>query len=1810
LILIKLKLYYLKLGQSVFFFLVIAAALLRTPMAISADDNLWDPRAILFELKAGLPFLTWTGRGPTLDTDYDEIDTFLSGLPKDTIRYLYPVPGDTVRTYRLEFTEDIDVYSAVQELRAIGIVRSVSPDYVLLSEQYAIPNDSYYDDVHHRQRPYLHDQCRWEGGWNFYHSNRNRHDPLNVGVMDSYSSTPRHPEIYFADNSNNFGNIFYAEAEDLNDNRILDCSDIDGVDNDGNGACDDVNGMFFGDPYSQDPIVEITECNIAVSCLANPSFAWLPWIPVNTAGDWYYCTWHGSRIAGIIASHINDGNAEHQKIAGLAGAWVDPSYLTPQGPQPIDPYPGARIVNIGFGTYGRFIDNQWVYANRLSDIIEGINYAGATLKVATMSKNLERGFFEDTGDETLFADAVLRAFNHGGLGAGTLFVFSGGNGGTYNPRFWNALPTTLTAGWVDWDDRRNPRGSYGTYPQSKVWAPGTDIISITHEEDLEVYRDTTNDSGSSYSAPQVAALASLVRANFNLTAEATTQRIMGTSHNIYCENWEMLGGYMGAGRIDAERALLWDDFDFETNILNYTRPCPQPFFIDLWTQEAAIDTRRVVIGYNHIQLVFQNFWSHGFVDEVELLPIDPLVQIVDGMRTAGDISNDLELEFAERLVTSPEHKFVVNVSAQGSIGQFISMGVRVRSHLPPPDQDIFKERVDTICVPIGIADEEVKGGIRPRFIAIPDPPTTCDLDPLDYNCEEIILSYFRPGVGGIAGQSTVAILDHELDVIDSVQVDPYYRIIGQIAVTDFFDGNPPHPDGNREIVWVMDHIWQEFEFRIQRWTPELSVWPDWQFDNMDLLKLMSGPSIADIGNYNEGPEIVVPALLRVNENPPTYLPVIVVVNPDFTLQTLTYHVYELLASADTEERYSMGALALLDVDRDGFDEVIAAVKDRTAHELRLFVLKWEGGTFIELCTLTDERDDLPTVNPSPVVAPIHRAEYPDLWIHLSSAGDENAFAYRLYADIGGFAIDAEPSTIILTNTSVFRSEVVLSRLGGLQAGDGLCSLFPHEGRAWRPTAPLFMDRTLNLWPDPPPDPQPPYIYRAHAAIQPQSGYQTGTRAVFLPQYGHELIGFCSSHADSTWISARRGDGTNLPGFPSYVGPWDSMVVSPALGDLGDDGRAEAVFLFMRSCPEDAEGHFFSPFVKRATDETFQRYQPGWTQYRHDAARKASQGVVWMGNTTVSNSATWAGEIYVDGEIVIPPTSTLKIKPGTRVYFLPNSGLTVKGTIEAIGLPFDSISFVGLYQPDSLWNGIYIEGGVGHELSYCIIEGAKAGITFHGANHARISQSRVSQCNNGIVFEKCCTALASAENCLITDNTNGVVGLRSNGWIFGNDIARNSKGGLFWQWDYSDCNPIDPPRIEENIITFNGSQQGTSGLSLWGTRASLICNLIAHNLPFQMEVWDNAAIQLGYSSQTGLGWNKFYSANTAVKLQRGTMVYKDGNNMCSVNAPFPFMSATAPNNAVGYNYWSEVNPWRFQPPGFFTANPMYDTTNVPLCGQLDNPRTLDPIEESYIAVRQAEERNDDSTAYSTLSEMLAVNDYEGASFQTFTQLELLFLTGMRGDEALDSLRSRLRMLADTCNQSSVRIAASFNAVKTQIYGGSADSAMAGFSLIASQLNSPLDSVTALVDSALVAFAAEQPSTQAIGPIAGRKIEASRTHVDWSQQQINYLHRLLNSESGRRLTMPLSYTLYQNYPNPFNPNTEIKFDLPENIHVKLKIFNTLGQHVTTLVDEVRAAGAYRLLWDSKDSHGMTVASGVYIYQLIAGNFSDAKKMALIR
>jgi Tol biopolymer transport system component len=107
------------------------------------------------------------------------------------------------------------------------------------------------------------------------------------------------------------------------------------------------------------------------------------------------------------------------------------------------------------------------------------------------------------------------------------------------------------------------------------------------------------------------------------------------------------------------------------------------------------------------------------------------------------------------------------------------------------------------------------------------------------------------------------------------------------------------------------------------------------------------------------------------------------------------------------------------------------------------------------------------------------------------------------------------------------------------------------------------------------------------------------------------------------------------------------------------------------------------------------------------------------------------------------------------------------------------------------------------------------------------------------------------------------------------------------------------------------------------------------------------------------------------------------------------------------------------------------------------------------------------------------------------------------------------------------------------------------------------------------------------------------IRWSRAQN------LATDVKRTADVPDGFVLHQNYPNPFNPGTNLEFRVSSLRFVTLRIFDVLGKEVATLVNEVRAAGAYTVRWDAS-----SLPSGVYYYRLEAGGFVDSKKMLLMK
>jgi len=145
-----------------------------------------------------------------------------------------------------------------------------------------------------------------------------------------------------------------------------------------------------------------------------------------------------------------------------------------------------------------------------------------------------------------------------------------------------------------------------------------------------------------------------------------------------------------------------------------------------------------------------------------------------------------------------------------------------------------------------------------------------------------------------------------------------------------------------------------------------------------------------------------------------------------------------------------------------------------------------------------------------------------------------------------------------------------------------------------------------------------------------------------------------------------------------------------------------------------------------------------------------------------------------------------------------------------------------------------------------------------------------------------------------------------------------------------------------------------------------------------------------------------------------------------------------------------------------------------------------------------------------------------------------------------------------------------------------------------------------------------SWEKIAFIAGNGTTTEVKHYSYTDENITqgiYVYRLkqvdLNGrweycgETEVEVNLPGEFELYQNYPNPFNPSTTIKFSVPQDEHVIIKLYDILGKEIVTLFDKDVLQGSYNVKLNAKN-----LASGIYFYSIKAGNFNAVRKMQILK
>lgn len=119
-----------------------------------------------------------------------------------------------------------------------------------------------------------------------------------------------------------------------------------------------------------------------------------------------------------------------------------------------------------------------------------------------------------------------------------------------------------------------------------------------------------------------------------------------------------------------------------------------------------------------------------------------------------------------------------------------------------------------------------------------------------------------------------------------------------------------------------------------------------------------------------------------------------------------------------------------------------------------------------------------------------------------------------------------------------------------------------------------------------------------------------------------------------------------------------------------------------------------------------------------------------------------------------------------------------------------------------------------------------------------------------------------------------------------------------------------------------------------------------------------------------------------------------------------------------------------------------------------------------------------------------------------------------------------------------------------------------------------------------------------------IQDAQTKTVHQSEYMTY-DQIVTTDVKTEATRPSNYSISQNFPNPFNPSTTIKYTLPEATNVNIKIFNVIGKEIASLVNEEKQAGNHQ-----SEFNASNLPNGVYFYRIIAGKFSETKKMILLK
>ncbi len=580
--------------------------------------------------------------------------------------------------------------------------------------------------------------------------------------------------------------------------------------------------------------------------------------------------------------------------------------------------------------------------------------------------------------------------------------------------------------------------------------------------------------------------------------------------------------------------------------------------------------------------------------------------------------------------------------------------------------------------------------------------------------------------------------------------------------------------------------------------------------------------------------------------------------------------------------------------------------------------------------------------------------------------------------------------------------------------------------------------------------------------------------------------------------------------------------------------------------------------------------------------------------TIKYNSTLSGLSLGENDVTVASGVTLNVAPGS--VYQQNNGLHlyINGKLSAKGTTAQRITFTTA-EPipgPGYWEGIYCLGGGPDTLTYCDIRYANVSAIFSNtepnsymfndtisyASSNPVSVANVNTANTALTVYKCG----------IKNNQSGWISVNNAKVKISNSRIENNSRGVYVA--NAGLAYIDSSRIQNHILNGVEVTGAVSRLSLSPDEIKGGYNTLSQEGSKEVYVRSSGTAVLGYTA-SGLpraGYNNITNSYTFT----GRLVY----------------NANATTQQARYNYW-----------GTNTTNGFYGSVDTTF--RLGSPVATPAKAEPVLTGREPNSTTINSTEIVDWIGQLK-SQVEGDSTDAEEALyHLQTLAGVGGkyanvlqipwEDFLLKIRSSTRLPG-------LRLASSALYIQSLMDEYRFDDAISAASDL--QLQEVNDDFWQFCQTRRIfASAGKGDMAGAVSALKDLKTstrELDRDAITAMEDYVALSKRSPISDLGISVGLvkpsgsgiarkALTYSLEQNYPNPFNPNTRIDYTLPESKPVRLVIYDVLGSEVTRLIDEVQSAGYKSVTFDAS-----SLPSGVYFYQLQAGNFSQVNKMLLLK